>query len=155
MPNARHRDNARRGDWLPAVAGNVAGPTTILCCCTDTWYMYTCARMSCFTHSPARLYLPPPFIPARYRCSACCPACSAFHLYVWTQTKSGAAITSFRLSGLCLLTTSLFDESVLMTRFLEPLPTGRPRADQTKKATRQNSCWCCGGRVTDGAAPLL
>ncbi|CAM9291264.1 unnamed protein product [Ectocarpus sp. 6 AP-2014] len=32
-------------------------------------------------------------------------------------TKSGAAITSFRLSGLCLLTTSLFDTSVLMTSF--------------------------------------
>ncbi|CAM9818720.1 unnamed protein product [Scytosiphon promiscuus] len=35
-------------------------------------------------------------------------------------TKSGAAITSFRLSGLRLLTTSLFDASVLMTSFLPP-----------------------------------
>eukprot|EP00903_Cladosiphon_okamuranus_P020520 g18837.t1 len=33
-------------------------------------------------------------------------------------TKSGAAITSFRLYGLCLLSTSLFDASVLMTTFL-------------------------------------
>ncbi|CAN0147974.1 unnamed protein product [Ectocarpus fasciculatus] len=39
-------------------------------------------------------------------------------------TKSGAAITSFRLSGLCLLTTSLFDTSVLMTSFSQGRGSG-------------------------------
>ena len=80
---------------------------------------------------------------------------SLLRLFSFEQTKSGAAITSFRLSGLCLLTTSLFDESVLMTRFLKPLSTGRPpRADQTKKTPRR-SCSCRCRRVTDGSASLL